>query len=63
MRRSKFSESQRLAILAEQDGGKSVEEICRKHQVSPATLYKWKQALAIQLTTALMLNNKISLSG
>ncbi len=33
MRRSKFSESQRLAILAEQDGGKSVEEICRKHQI------------------------------
>jgi putative transposase len=48
MRRSKFSESQRLAILAEQDGGKSIEEICRKHQVSPATLYKWKQALATQ---------------
>lgn len=48
MRKSKFSEKEKLAILAEQDSGKSVEEICRKHQISPATLYNWKQALAIQ---------------
>lgn len=33
MRQSSFSESQRLAILAEQDAGHSVEVICRKHQV------------------------------
>jgi len=47
MRKSSFNESQRLTILAEQDAGTSVEAICRKHQISPATFYKWKKDLAI----------------
>jgi putative transposase len=47
MRQSSFTEPQRLAILAEQDAGQTVEGICRKHQVSPATFYKWKKDLAI----------------
>ncbi len=34
---SKFNESQRLAILAEQDGRENAEDICRGHQISPAT--------------------------
>ncbi len=37
MYKSKFNESQRLAIIAEQDEGKNVEDICRHHQISPAT--------------------------
>ena len=48
MRKSSFTESQRMAILAEQDAGGSVEEICRKHQISPATFYKWKKDLATE---------------
>lgn len=47
MRQSKFSDSQRLAILAKQDNGQSVESICREYQISPATFYKWKKGLAI----------------
>lgn len=43
MRKSKFTESQRLSILAKQDAGQSVEDICREHQISPATFYKWKK--------------------
>ncbi len=46
MRQSSFTESQRLAILAEQDAGQFVEVICRKHQISPATFYKWKKDIA-----------------
>lgn len=48
MQKSKFNESQRLAIIAEQDAGKTVEHICRQHQISPATFYKWKKDLADQ---------------
>ncbi len=48
MRKSSFTEPQRLAIVAEQDAGQTVEEICRKHQISPATFHKWKKGLAIQ---------------
>lgn len=47
MRKSNFSESKRMAILAERDAGESVEAICRKHQISPATFYKWKKDLEI----------------
>jgi putative transposase len=46
MRKSKFTESQRMAILAKADAGQSVESICREHQISPATFYKWKKQLA-----------------
>ena len=45
MRKSSFNESKRMAILAERDAGQSVEVICRKHQISPATFYKWKKDL------------------
>lgn len=48
MRKSKFSESQRMAILAKADAGQNVEVICREHQISPATFYKWKKDLAIE---------------
>ena len=47
MKKSKFSESQRMAILAKADAGQSVDEICRIHQISPATFYKWKKDLAL----------------
>ncbi len=46
MRKSKYSESQRMSILAKHDAGQSVEDICREHQISPATFYKWKKELA-----------------
>ncbi len=43
MRKSKFSDSQRLAILAKQDAGQKVDDICREHQISPAAFYSWKK--------------------
>lgn len=48
MRKSRYTESQRLAILAKQDAGQSVESICREYQISPATFYKWKKEIAIE---------------
>lgn len=42
MKRSRFTETQIVAILKEADGGISVQELCRKHGISNATYYKWK---------------------
>jgi putative transposase len=42
MRKSKFSESQIVAILKEADSGIPVAEILRNHGVSAATFYKWR---------------------
>ena len=40
MRKSKFSESQIVAILKEADSGIPVAEVLRHHGVSSATFYK-----------------------
>lgn len=42
MKRSRFSEEQIIAILKEQEAGIPVSELCRKHGVSDASIYKWK---------------------
>ena len=42
MKRSRSSEEQIIAILKEQEAGVPVSELCRKHGVSDASIYKWK---------------------
>ena len=37
MRKSKFTESQIVAILKAADAGKKVQDICRDHGISDAT--------------------------
>ena len=42
MKKIKFTESQILSILKEQEQGSKVGDICRKHGISDATFYNWK---------------------
>jgi putative transposase len=42
MKKIKFTETQILSILKEQEQGLKVAEICRKHGISDATFYNWK---------------------
>ena len=46
MRKSKFTESQIVAILAERESGLAVGDVCRKHGISNATYYQWKSKYA-----------------
>lgn len=42
MKKSRFAETQIVAVLKEADAGKPVKDICRQHGISDATYYKWK---------------------
>ena len=42
MKRSRFTDSQILAILKQNEAGTAVSELCREHGMSDATFYKWR---------------------
>ena len=42
MKRTRFTETQIVAILKEADSGMLIKDICRKHGISDATYYNWK---------------------
>jgi len=45
MRRSRFTEELIISILKEHEAGVPVSDLCRKHGVSDASIYKWKARL------------------
>lgn len=42
MKKSKFSDTQIIAILKQNEVGQAVPDICREHGISSATFYKWR---------------------
>jgi len=42
MKKTRFTESQIITILKQQEAGVKVSEIARKHGISDATFYNWK---------------------
>ena len=42
MKKSRFSDSQILAILKQAEAGAKVPDLCREHGISSATFYKWR---------------------
>jgi putative transposase len=42
VKKSRFTETQIVAILKEHEAGVATKDLCRRHGVSPATFYSWK---------------------
>lgn len=43
MKKSRFTDQQITAILAEGRAGASTAEVCRKHNISQKTFYDWRK--------------------
>ncbi len=42
MKKSRYTDSQILAILKQNESGVAVPDLCREHGMSSATFYKWR---------------------
>jgi putative transposase len=45
MKKSRFSDSQIIGVLKQEEAGVPVPELCREHGISSATFHKWRAKL------------------
>jgi putative transposase len=56
MKKSRFTETQIVAILAEGESGIPVLEVCRKHGISSPTYYQWNSNQEKLMLESLFIN-------
>jgi putative transposase len=42
MKKKRFSEEQIIRILKEEEGSESIREVCRRHNITEQTFYRWR---------------------
>jgi putative transposase len=42
MKKSRFTESQIMAILKQHEAGMSIPDLAREHNISSASIYQWR---------------------
>ena len=47
MKKSRYTDSQILAILKQNESGISVPDLCREHGMSDAIFYNWRANLVV----------------
>jgi putative transposase len=57
MKRSRFTDSQILAVLKQAEAGTAVPDLCRERGISSATLYKWRSKFG-SMDVSLMIRMK-----
>jgi putative transposase len=46
MKKSNFTETQILSIVAEAESGRKIHDICREHGITQQTFYNWRKKYA-----------------
>ena len=47
MKKSKFTDTQIMSILKQNESGVKVTDLCREHGISSATFYKWRSKYGV----------------